>query len=123
VVLPAGQTVKSPVELLTSNKMKSLIKELKHRYADRYVIFDTPPVLPFAEVHSLASQMDGVLFVIREGHAPMNSVKGALEMLKDATILGNVYNCASMDRFDGYHSYYGYGRSYSYSGIDRMSPK
>ncbi|MFC1657367.1 XrtA-associated tyrosine autokinase [Candidatus Moduliflexota bacterium] len=113
VVLPAGKTVKNPVELLMSDKMKGVVKELKQRYADRYVIFDTPPVLPFAEVHSLASLMDGVVFVVREGCAPMSDVKEAIEMLKDAPVLGSVFNCASIENFGGYGYYYGYNQ-YSY---------
>jgi receptor protein-tyrosine kinase/non-specific protein-tyrosine kinase len=114
VVLPAGKTAANPVELLLSEKMKDLVKELKQRYGDRYVIFDTPPVLPFAEVHSLASLVDGVLFVIREGHAPLSSIKGALEMLKDTPVLGSVLNCASLNTANGY--YYGYDQYYGNAG-------
>ena len=86
---------------------------LKQRYADRYVIFDTPPALPFAEVHSLASLMDGLIFVIREGYASLSNVKGALDILKDTPILGSVFNCASIDNFGGYGYYYGYNQYYS----------
>jgi exopolysaccharide/PEP-CTERM locus tyrosine autokinase len=113
VVLPAGKTVKNPVELLQSSKMQNLIRELRQRYADRYVIFDTSPVLPFAEVHSLASRMDGVIFVIREGYAPMSGIKGALDLLKDTPLLGSVFNCARIEEFGGYGYYYGYNQ-YSY---------
>ena len=43
VVLPAGRSVENPGELIASKKMMLLIKELKQRYMDRYVIIDTPP--------------------------------------------------------------------------------
>jgi protein-tyrosine kinase len=111
VVLPSGKATANPVELLLSGKMKDLVKEMKQRYGDRYVIFDTPPVLPFAEVHCLASLVDGVLFVIREGTAPLSSIKGALEMLKGTPVLGTVFNCASTNSSNGY--YYGYDQYYS----------
>jgi len=111
-ILPAGTIQKNPVELVMSSKMRDLLAELKQRYADRYVIFDTPPLLPFAEVHSLSSLVDGVLFVIREGHTPLSSIKGGLDILKEANLLGCVYNCASVERFNGYHHYYGYGDYY-----------
>jgi protein-tyrosine kinase len=106
VLLPAGKSVSDPVELLLSSRMKELVSELKHRYADRYVIFDTPPVLPFAEVHSLASHLDGVIFVVKEGLTPLEGVKEALEMLKGTTVLGAVYNAASISRLDGYYDYH-----------------
>jgi receptor protein-tyrosine kinase/non-specific protein-tyrosine kinase len=106
-LLPAGQKVSTPVELLLSNKMKNLIKELKNRYADRYIIIDTPPILHFAEVHFISSVMDGVIFVVREGIAPLGGIKEALNMLKDANLLGVVYSCAEIGGLDS-NSYYRY---------------
>lgn len=104
-VLAAGSQVSNPVELLLSNKMKALVEEMKHRYADRYIIFDTPPVLPFAEAHSIGAVVDGVIFVVREGSASINDIKEALNMLKDANILGVTYNDADVSRFSNYYSY------------------
>lgn len=110
-VLPAGSDVSNPVELLSSNRMKELVKELKERYADRYVIFDTPPLLPFAESHAIASAVDGILLVVRDGLTSVSNLKETLGMLKGANILGIVYNDVEIDRFDGYH-YYHYYKSY-----------
>ncbi len=104
-VLAAGSQVSNPVELLLSNKMKALVEEMKHRYADRYIIFDTPPVLPFAEAHSIGAVVDGVIFVVREGSASINDIKEALNMLKDTNILGVTYNDADVSRLNNYYSY------------------
>ncbi|BCR05288.1 polysaccharide biosynthesis protein [Desulfuromonas versatilis] len=106
VVLPAGGVVSDPVELLSSNRMKQIIKELKARYPERYVIIDTPPVLPFAEAQVLASQADGVLFVIREGCAKASHVKEALETVKGVNLLGVVYNDSSVRQKKGSYYYY-----------------
>ncbi|MFO0752939.1 MAG: hypothetical protein U0411_06400 [Thermodesulfovibrionales bacterium] len=57
----------NPVELLSSQRMKELIVEMKARYPDRYIIIDTPPLLPFAETHAISCMVDGVLFVVKEG--------------------------------------------------------
>ena len=119
-VLPAGKVAKNPVEMVMSGRMKSLVKDLKHRYADRYVIFDTPPLLPFAEVHALSAMVDGVILVVREGQTPVSSIKTAAEMLKGANVLGTVYNCANMDRFSGHgYYYYGYQNYYASPGTKR----
>lgn len=109
VVLPSGSRVSDPVELLSSNKMKELVKELKHRYADRYIIIDTPPILPFAEAHAIGSVVDGVIFVVKERHASLNNIKDALGMLKNANILGVVYNDVDSERFGNYYQYYDRG--------------
>ena len=92
VVLPAGGTVSDPVERLSSNRMKAIIRELKSRYPERYVIFDAPPALPFAEAAVLGSEVDGVIFVVRERHAKLNDVRGALDSLRGVNLMGVVYN-------------------------------
>ena len=112
VFLPSGGSIANPVELFLSNKMKDLIHELKHRYTDRYIIFDTPPILPFAEVQSIAAIMDGVVFVVREGHAPVNAIKEAMLLLKDTKIFGVVYNDAQVS-LDRQHYYYNYRNYYN----------
>ena len=106
MVLPSGSRISDPVELMLSSKMVSLVSELKNRYSDRYVIFDTPPVLPFAEAHAMGSIVDAVVFVIREGRAPLNSVKEALETLKESNIIGITYNCVRSGPFGDEYNYY-----------------
>jgi protein-tyrosine kinase len=111
VVLPAGSEISNPVEVLSSNRMRDFIKELKEQVPDRYVIFDTPPLLPFAESHAIASSVDGVLLIVRDGYTSLNNLKETLNIVKDRNILGIVYNDVEIDRFDGYH-YYQYYKSY-----------
>lgn len=111
-ILPSGSRVSNPVELLLSSKMKEIVREMKHRYVDRYIIFDTPPVLPFAEAHSIGSVVDGVIFVVREGHTSLTSVKEALGILKETNILGVVYNDADPTSFDGAYYYHYYKSQY-----------
>lgn len=105
VVLPSGSKVTDPVELFLSGKMLSLVNELKYRYSDRYIIFDTPPVLPFAEAHAIGSIVDAVVFVVKEGYAPISSVKEALDTLKGTNILGIAYNCAESGPFGDAYNY------------------
>lgn len=111
-ILPAGSPVPNPVELISSSRMKEFIQELKHRYPDRYVLIDTPPILHFAEAYSIASEVDGVILVVREGHVPVAHLKEAVGMLRDANILGVVYNDVEVNRYSSYH-YYSY-KNYSY---------
>lgn len=111
--LPAGNPMLNPAELFSSQKMADLIEEMKHRYPDRYIIIDTPPVLPFAETHSLGRITDGVVFVVREGTVALNDIHEALHSLKETRILGIVYNEASVTPINNrYYSYYqGHGGS------------
>lgn len=111
-ILPAGGKVDDPVELLSSRRMKELLREIKQRYPDRYVIIDTPPVLYFAEAHEIASVVDGVLFVVREGSTPIQNLKEALNMLKGSNILGIVYNGAVVNQLTSYNYYHNYYNHY-----------
>ena len=91
-VISAGREVEKPLELFASKKMQDLMSEIKNRYNDRYVIIDTPPLLPFAETRSLARIVDGIVFVTQEGVTPQESVLEAKEVLKGCPILGVVLN-------------------------------
>jgi exopolysaccharide/PEP-CTERM locus tyrosine autokinase len=106
VFLPAGGAVSKPVEMLGSKKMKEIINELKNRYPERYVIFDTPPVLPFADAQVLAPEVDGFIFVVREGRTRLNDVKKALQTLQGSNMLGVVYNDALVSMKNKSHYYY-----------------
>lgn len=105
-VMRAGRQVPNPAELFSSKRMKELVEEMKHRYPDRYLIFDTPPVLPFAETPLLAHLVDGVLFVVMERLAPQPNVHEALELLKGSGLLGLVYNAADLNGNNERYSYY-----------------
>lgn len=108
-VIPAGQEVSNPAELFSSNMMKDLVEEMKYRYPDRYIIFDTPPIIPFAETRSLAHLVDGVIFVIKERLASQANIKEAIEALKDCRLLGTVYNDSSSEHhIQGYYYHRGY---------------
>ena len=105
-VMRAGRQVDNPAELFSSQRMKDLLEEMKHRYPDRYIIFDTPPLLPFAETRSLGHLVDGVLFVVMERLASQGMVRDALDALKGCDILGVVYNAAVLSTNDDRYSYY-----------------
>jgi protein-tyrosine kinase len=108
-LLPAGTPLKNPVEHFSSQKMKEFVAEIKNRYHDRFIIIDTPPVLPFAETRSLCALSDGVLFVIREGQATPENIIEAMKALDSSKLIGAVYNDATMASLDGYNHYYYYG--------------
>jgi protein-tyrosine kinase len=109
-LMSAGQPVDNPVELFSSQRMKDLLMEMKHRYPDRVIIIDTPPVLPFAEARTIGSMVDGVLLVVKEGTPSQEEIRGAVDALRGATILGIVYNQAELMLMGNKYSYY-YDRS------------
>jgi exopolysaccharide/PEP-CTERM locus tyrosine autokinase len=111
-LLPAGCEVRNPAEVFSSQKAKELFQQLKQRYPDRYIIIDSPPVLPFAETRSLSAIVDGVVLVVKEGTVPIRQVTETLDCLNGVNMLGIVYNQATVESRDENYQYY---RSYSRS--------
>jgi protein-tyrosine kinase len=91
-LISGGKTIANSTELLGSPKMKALVQEIKHRYDDRYVIFDAPPVLGLADAAVLAPLVDCILMVVEEGRTSIKDVKKALELIPSEKFLGFVLN-------------------------------
>ncbi len=90
--LPAGGRLPNSTEILRSPRMQELIREVKARYHDRYVIFDTSPLLPTADPMVLSQFMDGVILVVRAERTARSHVSEALGLLKGRNVLGVVMN-------------------------------
>jgi protein-tyrosine kinase len=110
VLLPGGRPVSEAAELISSPMMVELVEELKHFYPDRYVLFDLPPMLSFADALAFAPLMDGIILVVEAGKTPREDVQRCLELLKDFPILGTVLNKVTGDE-QGYYYYPEYHRN------------
>ena len=108
VLLPAGTPPDNPSELLSSHRMKDLVQEMKYRYNDRYIIFDSSPILVSSDALSLSSNVDGILLVVQAAKTPEKVVKKAVSVLKDTPILGVVYNNVPDYLGKSLHPYYYY---------------
>ena len=107
--LPGSRPAPNPSELLCSQKMRLLVEELKSRYDDRYIIFDSPPARFAAETAFLARLMDAVILVVRYGKTQRNQILETIENVGREGILGVVFNC-SLERAADYQYYYRYYR-------------
>ncbi|APZ50266.1 exopolysaccharide biosynthesis protein [Jeotgalibaca sp. PTS2502] len=107
-IITSGPIPPNPSELLNSNRMNEVIKELEKEYD--LVLFDMPPVVSVTDAQIMATKTDGVVFVVRRGIAYTDDVKHAKELLDmvHANVLGVVFNGAEKKN-DRSYSYYGYG--------------
>ncbi|MBA7497362.1 putative tyrosine-protein kinase YveL [subsurface metagenome] len=106
--IPSGPIPPNPSELLGSNKMKELLKELQEQ-AD-FIIFDSPPVIAVTDALVLATQVDGVVLVLDFGEVSREAAKQTKELLEKvkANILGAVLNKIDMEKEGQYYPYYYY---------------
>lgn len=111
-LLPAGMPHKNATELLASGAMRALLVELAHRYADRIIIFDSPPLMVTTEAPTLAQSMGQLVMVVEAGRTTHTMVKQALAKVQGCPVKMLVLNKARYARTDGYYGYYGYGYGY-----------
>jgi capsular exopolysaccharide synthesis family protein len=88
----AGNGAASAQRLLRSARMPQIIEELRRTHD--VIILDTPATLAHSEVALLARMVDEVIFVVRTGVTPENSLTSALARIHGATVRGIVINDA-----------------------------
>jgi len=119
-IIGGGSVQDNPTELIGSEKMEALVLELKSRYPDRYVIFDSTPLLATTEPQVLEKVVDGIIVVVRAGVTPRETVKQAIAPLEKEKLFGFVLNYLEFkssglsSRYfgsDGYYHRYGYSKS------------
>ena len=89
-VLPAINSVEHSTSLLSSTHMRDLLGSLKQQYD--YILIDAPPVLPLSDMNIFREVVDGILFVVKANHTPIDTVARALELLETDKLLGFVLN-------------------------------
>ncbi|NEQ86129.1 MAG: CpsD/CapB family tyrosine-protein kinase, partial [Moorea sp. SIO2I5] len=112
-VLTAGKIPPDPTKLLSSEKMKGLIKYFEDIFD--LVIYDTPPVLGLADTTLLTPSTDGLILVTRIEKTDRSALTQALDNLKlsRVNVLGIVANGVQGDANSPYGYYkYGYGNNH-----------
>ncbi|MEJ9304690.1 CpsD/CapB family tyrosine-protein kinase [Priestia megaterium] len=106
-LLTSGPIPPNPAELLASNNMTELLKEMKEEFD--MIVFDTPPVLAVADAQILANQVDGSILVVSSGKTDKEAAVKAKELLlkANAKVLGAVLNNRKMEEGSDYYYYYG----------------
>jgi len=112
-IISSGTPPPNPSELLGSERMLTVLRELRDRFD--LVVLDTPPVLLAPEASVMATGADGVVLVVRAGVTQRAAAQDAAQQLYTvgANLVGSVLNDPDA-KLPGYSSYYAY-RYYGYS--------
>jgi capsular exopolysaccharide synthesis family protein len=111
-VLTSGPLPPNPSELLGSERMRSLLGELKSRFD--CVLLDSAPVGSVSDALVLSPLVDGVVLVVHAGGLPrevVQRVKAKLDQ-SQARLLGVVLNKVDIEREQPYYYYYNYSSAY-----------
>ncbi len=107
--MAAGPIPPNAAELLTGNRLPTLIERLLQVYD--HVVIDSPPVMGLADAPLIASRVEGVVYAVESRGIRSSLVKTALDRLKGANIhiIGGV-----LTKFEQAKNHYGYGYDYGY---------
>jgi len=115
-VLPAGKKHTQSTELLASDRMANVVKELATRYPDRIIIMDSPPLLMTNEAQALARQAGQITLVIESGKTLHHEVQEMLETLDQSKPINVILNKSIYTQPGGYYGG-GYG-CYGFNDAD-----
>lgn len=104
-ILPAIRPIRYSSELLSSQRMAAVLSALKTEFD--FVLMDSPPIIPLADVNILAKLIDGLLLVVRAGKTPKDMVLKAVNSLTGVNIAGIVLNGVDSSPKEYYYSYGG----------------
>ena len=114
-LLPAGTARSNVKELLSSQRMLSLVAALQEHHSRRVVMFDSPPLLLTSEARVLASYVGQVVVVVESGVTLRRSLLDAIETLDPTKAINLVLNKSWQPLGLGDHQY-AYG---DYTPFDR----
>jgi len=107
-LMPAGEAVLNPLELLNLPEVKTMLDRLPSIF--NWIILDSPPLLFAADANLLGTLAHGLLLVVRMGSTTIDAVTRAMGSLCQNNILGIVVNGAQRSelysKYSYYHSYY-----------------
>ncbi|WP_077623701.1 CpsD/CapB family tyrosine-protein kinase [Sediminibacillus massiliensis] len=91
-ILPCGNSVNNPAELLTSDWMSSILRQVSESYD--IVLIDAPDVLHTTETRVLANYCDGVVLVLTKGKTTLEKAIKARKVLElaHAELVGAIIN-------------------------------
>jgi len=117
-IMPAGEAVINPLELLNLAEVRTLLDNLPQLF--NWVILDSPPLLFAADANLLSTLCHGTILVVRIGTTTIDSVTRAMQSLCENNVLGIVVNGARRGELYSKYTYY---HSYYYSKPDERNPE
>lgn len=103
-VLPAGSTVRNPLELMQSGRLSALLEQLVSWFD--WIIIDSPPVLPLADTSIWMKHADAILLVARQGATEKDQLKRGIQAIDQKKLLGALLNSADSTTTNYHYNQY-----------------
>ena len=118
-ILPTGHQPPNPSELLGSEAMRSLLKEMETAYD--IVLLDAPPINIVSDPLALSDRVAGAIFVVRQGFSDHREIRKALTAaeMTGMKLLGFVFFGESLRQVGYYSRKYYKSYYHKYDNRDR----
>lgn len=103
-ILPSGRPSSDALKILNSARFTEELNRISAAFD--WVIIDTPPLFPVADVHFWSKHADGMLLVVRRGNTSRKLLEKGLKSLDNANVLGVVLNDMPAVESSYYEDYY-----------------
>lgn len=105
----AGSPRGNPVELISSERMNSLISRERESGSNNFVVIDSTPAVLTSEPRILSLLADAVILVVRYNQVARQAIKETIETLGKEKVVGLFFNDAPLESMKLYeHAYSGY---------------
>lgn len=96
-ILGAGELPPNPSELLGSDRMRTVLNQLRQRFS--YVLIDTPEAMTISDASLIGAMADGILLVVRLRETPRHYVEQTVNQLEalGGNVLGTCLTGASLE--------------------------
>lgn len=91
-LIPAGTQSRSAMEYFTAPQLSQLLRALRQRYRERYIIVDAPPITEAADARILAELCDYTLLVVPYGRVTTTQIADAAAAVDEDRLIGCVLN-------------------------------
>lgn len=125
-LLPSGVIPPNPSQIISSDRLKYLIREAEEKFD--LVLVDAPPVLGLTDALTLSTVCRATIVVLKSGSIRKPAARRTVEKLRDvnANIVGAVLNHFEAKRagYDSGYYYYAYGDgAYAYGASGKSGSK
>ncbi|MBC8465972.1 polysaccharide biosynthesis tyrosine autokinase [bacterium] len=113
-VIPAGASPSNPAGLLASEKMHTLLDELRSQFD--FILIDTPPILVCSDSRIIAEYVDGMIVIAKVESTNIKALDHSIQLTKhlNIDILGIILNQVEFRFGRAYYYTYRYYKPYSY---------
>jgi capsular exopolysaccharide synthesis family protein len=111
LLVPSGSPAPNPIKILTSQRMENFLAEVHEKFD--MVIFDTSPLIGFADPLIIAKKTQGLLLAARLGQIKFSEIQAVLDelLITKVPVMGMVANYSRQENSPSYNYYKSYVES------------